>query len=128
MVGSIYENSPNIRQIRQVWPAAKLALVGPSGGALVELEGASVDAEKFAERIKGKEFRKTKMVKNFRFNLKRLKQPENFAQLGPAAKIKALRSSNISREKMNRFFETGASVNLLKSSRRAIGGVASAIR
>ena len=128
MVGSIYENSPNVRQIRQIWQASKLALGDPSEGALMEIEGASVDAEKFIDRIKGREFRQTKMVKNFRFNLKRLKQPEEFTKLGPSAKIRALRSSNISRTKMNRFFETGASVNLLKSPRHTIGGVASAVR
>ena len=49
-------------------------------------------------------------------------------KMGPAAKLRALRFPNASRAKMNRLFETGASANVLKSSRRAIGGVASAVR
>ena len=82
----------------------------------------------FIGRIKGREFFRAKLVRNFRFNLKILKQPAKFDKLGPSAKLEALRSSNASRPKLNRYLETGASVNLLKSSRRAIGGAASAIR
>ena len=94
----------------------------PSGGALLELDGASRGSGKFNERVKAKEFRKTKMVRNSRFNLKNLRRPTNFEKLGPSAKLRAMGSSNVSSAKMNRFFETGASVGLLKSSRRAIGG------
>ena len=47
---------------------------------------------------------------------------------GPGAKLRALRLPNVSRAEMSRFFETGASADIIESSRRAIGGAAAAIR
>ena len=52
-VGELFATSTRLRNIRQIWQASKLALCDPSDGALLELGGASRDAEKLIERIKG---------------------------------------------------------------------------
>ena len=116
-----FETSKRLREIRKIWQASKSALCDQSGGALLYLEGSSRGAEKFAERIKAEEFRKTKLVKISDF-IKNPRRPNSFEKLGPSSKLKAVRGPNVSRAKMNRFFETVASPNLLKSSIRAIGG------
>ena len=96
-VGELFETSNRLRNIPQIWQASKLALCDPSDGALLELEGASRDAEKFIERIKGGEFRRAKLVRKLRFNLKIIRKPHDIERLCQAAKLRDLRRSNFSR-------------------------------
>ena len=87
-VGELFATSTRLRNIRHIWKASKLAICGPSDGARLELEGASRDAEKLIGGIKGG-FRRTKLVKNLRFNLKSLRKTQDFEKMGPAEKLRA---------------------------------------
>ena len=65
MIGELFVNSTKLREIRQIWQAAKLALRGPSDGAPLELEGASRDAESSFGVLKEASFERPKWSRIF---------------------------------------------------------------
>ena len=111
-----------LKLARQMWQACVLCYTSPSEGDIYEIHGASDEAEKLIDRIKGGELRKSNISKSLRFHTNKLKQKKNFADLGPAAKLKALKDANLSRSRTSKFFEAGATVNILKASRKTLGG------
>ena len=115
---------------RNLWQACALSLMEPTDGNLLVLNDASRNAEKLIGELKGGgEFRATGFAKSFTFHTKKkLRQGESSSSLGPAGKIRALKESNVSRSRPNNFFEAGSTLSLLKASRKAFKGIASAIR
>ena len=102
-----FANSNSLRQIRQIWHAAVLCCADPSGGALLELRGASRDAGGLSGEIKGREFRRAAFVRNFRLNTRKQRHPADVEKLGHAANSEAIGKPNVSRSKISKFPETG---------------------
>ena len=127
-ISQIVAHLTRATEARNLWQATTLALYTPDEGALFKLSDTSRDAERLIEKLRGREFRATGFMKSFTFHSKKLKQGSSFEKLGPAAKIRALKDANIPRHRLSNYLEAGSSVSLLKASRKAFKGLASAIR
>ena len=115
-------------ETKQLWQACVLAFQEPDTRAVIQFTGASDEAGSLSELAKGADFNQTKLVRSLAGASGRLKLAKDFPKLGPAAKINALKRANLSRNKLQRFFEAGTRVNLLKRTRLNYKAFASGIR
>ena len=127
-ITQIFAHLEKAKLARNLWQACALTFMEPTDGNLLALNDVSKNAERLIEKLKGREFRATGFAKSFKFHEKKLNQGKTFQALGPAAKIRALKESNISKHRLSNFLEAGATLSLLKASRKAFKGLASAIR
>ena len=111
-----------------LWQAFALAFREPDTRAVVQFTGSSDEAAKLLELVKGADFQNTRLVRTLSGSTGRVKMEKDFPRLGPAAKIRALKEANLSRHKMQRYFEDGARVDLLKSTRLSYKSFASGTR
>ena len=116
------------QEAKMLWQACVLAFREPDARAVVQFTGASDEAEKLLELAKGAGFQNTRLIRTLAGATGRLKMEKGFPRLGPAGKIRALKEANLSRNKMQRYFEAGTRANLLESTRLSYKSFASGTR
>ena len=102
------------KQFRQ---AEVLSFQEPGARDVVKFSGVSDAAENHRRLVKWAHFQKTKLARRLAGATGRMRLCKDFPQMGPAAKLKAPKTSDMSKNKTKRFFAPRDRVNLSKSTR-----------
>ena len=128
MINASFPDGPQELLSLQLWKATTLIWADSSTSAIFLVHGESEDAEKLIARLKRASACKRAVANDIKLAISRKRSQKEFTELGPCAKLQALREANLPQFKLNRFFRTAAQDLALAGIRKCFGSFASAIR
>ena len=112
----------------QLWKAAVLVFAGNSAGEILNLRGASADAESLLRQLRLANRATLAVTRDVNSSLAKLRMPKSFKLLGPAAKLAKLREASVNTHKVKCFFRVASQQHALTGVRFCFASFASAIR
>ena len=119
-VSALSHTSPNFSpqtQLHLLWRSSIIDFADPSPETTAHLTGASSCAETFSGTLKATDIRPSQAAKRFMLSCEKLRLTRTFRNMGPSARLKAIRKAGTPLFAANSFFRRSAQFSTLRGVR-----------